>query len=125
MGQSDIICQPHLIMYSFVFLAMTAAAMAAPQQVPYVHQEIPAEPYIHDEIAAEPYIHIEPALTPEALGNVACPRYSYWLCCRTYLVRSLHQQLGSVCSLQTVSHGSWCNSGLMQSPFTGLASIDS
>merc|ERR1712098_659743 len=67
----DIICQPHLIMYSFAFLAMTAAAMAAPQQVPYVHQEILAEPYIHDEIAAEPYIHIEPALTPEALGNVA------------------------------------------------------
>jgi len=50
---------------------MTATAMAAPQQVPYVHQEIPAEPYIHEEIAAEPYVHIEPALTPEALGNVA------------------------------------------------------
>ena len=43
--------------------------MAAPQVVPYVHQEIPAEPYIHQEIPAEPYVHIEPALTPEALGQ--------------------------------------------------------
>merc|ERR1712189_148947 len=43
----------------------------APQQVPYVHEEIPAEPYIHQEIAAEPYVHQEPPLSPEALGNVA------------------------------------------------------
>merc|ERR1712114_142177 len=71
MGQSVSNCQPHLTMYSFVFLAMMATAMAAPQQVPYVHQEIPAEPYIHEEVAAEPYVHIEPALTPEALGEVA------------------------------------------------------
>ena len=53
-----------------VFLAAIASAMAFPQVVPYVHQEIPAEPYIHQEIAAEPYVHIEPALTPEALGQV-------------------------------------------------------
>ena len=54
-----------------VFLAVIASAMAAPQVVPYIHQEIPAEPYIHQEIAAEPYIHQEPPLSPEALGNVA------------------------------------------------------
>ena len=63
-----------------IFLALIAAATAAPQIVPYVHEEIAAEPYIHQEIAAEPYIHQEilaepyvheePALSPEALGEV-------------------------------------------------------
>merc|ERR1712198_518165 len=102
MGVSN--CQPHLTMYSFVFLAMMATAMAAPQQVPYVHEEIPAEPYIHQEIAAEPYVHQEPPLSPEALGNVAyaAPRCSYWICCWSNLVWSLYQQLGTICSMQTV-----------------------
>ena len=53
-----------------VFLAVIASAMAAPQVVPYVHQEIPAEEYVHQEIPAEAYVHIEPALSPEALGQV-------------------------------------------------------
>jgi len=34
-------------------------ASAAPQLVPYVHEEI----------AAEPYVHLEPALSAEALGE--------------------------------------------------------
>ena len=38
---------------------------------PYVHEEIPAEPYVHEEIPAEPYVHEEPALSAEALGQVA------------------------------------------------------
>merc|ERR1712106_1194348 len=42
-------------------MGLAAAASAAPQVVPYVHEEIAAEPYIHDE----------PSLTPEALGEVA------------------------------------------------------
>ena len=54
-----------------IIFTLIAAASAAPQIVPYVHEEIAAEPYIHQEIAAEPYVHIEPALTPEALGEVA------------------------------------------------------
>ena len=45
--------------------------MAAPQIVPYVHEEIAAEPYIHQEILALEYVHEEPALSPEALGQVA------------------------------------------------------
>ena len=60
-----------LSVFSQVFLAVIASAMAAPQIVPYQHVEIPAEPYIHQEIPAEPYVHQEPALTPEALGQVA------------------------------------------------------
>ena len=28
--------------------------------MPYVHEDIPAEPYIHEDIPAEPYIHEEP-----------------------------------------------------------------
>ena len=47
-----------------------ALSAPAPQEVPYLHQEIPAEPYIHVEIAAEPYIHQEPLLAPSALGQV-------------------------------------------------------
>ena len=58
---------------------MMATAMAAPQQVPYVHEEIPAEPYIHQEIAAEPYVHQEPPLSPEALGNVSIK--ASFICC--------------------------------------------
>jgi hypothetical protein len=68
-------------MHAFVVLCLVAAASAAPQLVPYahqeiaaeeyLHQEIAAEPYLHQEIEAEPYVHIEPALTPEALGLIA------------------------------------------------------
>merc|ERR1712226_344625 len=58
-------------MQSLIFLAVIAAATAAPQIVPYVHEEIAAEPYIHHEIRAEPYVHLEPALTAEALGELA------------------------------------------------------
>merc|ERR1711970_1692355 len=47
-----------------------AAASAAPQIVPYVHEEVAAEPYIHQEIEAEPYVHIEPEISPLALGIV-------------------------------------------------------
>ena len=54
-----------------IIFTLVAAASAAPQIVPYVHEEIPAEPYVHQEIEALPYVHEEPALTPEALGNVA------------------------------------------------------
>ena len=60
-----------------MFLAVIASAMAAPQIVPYVHQEIPAEPYVHQEIPAEPYVHQEPALTAEALGEVAYAAPAY------------------------------------------------
>ena len=52
-----------------MFLAVVSAAAAAPQVVPYIHEEIPAEPYVHEEIAAVPYVHIEPQLTAEALGE--------------------------------------------------------
>merc|ERR1711981_1233875 len=47
-------------MQSLIFLAVIAMATAAPQIVPYVHQEIEALPYVHQE----------PALSPEALGEV-------------------------------------------------------
>merc|ERR1711974_169536 len=57
-------------MQSLIFLALIATATAAPQIVPYIHEEIEALPYIHQEIEALPYIHQEPALTPEALGEV-------------------------------------------------------
>ena len=69
-----------------IFLAVIAAATAAPQIVPYVHEEIAAEPYIHQEIAAEPYIHqeilaepyvhSEPALTAAALGATGPTGYA-------------------------------------------------
>ena len=56
---------------SFQILAsLAAAASAAPQIVPYVHEEIEAEPYVHQEIPAEPYVHEEPELSPEALGII-------------------------------------------------------
>merc|ERR1711922_74609 len=51
-----------------ILSAVVASAVAFPQLVPYVHQEV----------AAEPYVHIEPALnddvlglTPEAQGVIA------------------------------------------------------
>ena len=47
-----------------------ALTAPAPQEVPYLHQEIRAEPYVHVEIAAEPYIHQEPLLGASALGQV-------------------------------------------------------
>ena len=59
-----------------VLFALVSTAAAAPQLVPYVHEEIAAEPYVHQEILAEPYVHLEPALTPEALGVVAPAAYA-------------------------------------------------
>merc|ERR1712223_2032601 len=57
-------------MHLMILVSLAAAASAAPQIVPYVHEEIAAEPYVHEEIEAEPYVHIEPELTPEALGII-------------------------------------------------------
>merc|ERR1712098_927665 len=48
-----------IIMQYLILLSLAACALSAPQQVPYVHQEIPAEPYVHVEIPAEPYVHQE------------------------------------------------------------------
>merc|ERR1712189_78596 len=59
-----------LTMQLLIFVSLAAAAFAAPQIVPYVHEEIPAEPYVHQEIEAEPYVHIEPEISPLALGIV-------------------------------------------------------
>merc|ERR1711988_980733 len=61
MGSSALAPTQHHTMLSLIIFTLVAAASAAPQIVPYVHEEIPAEPYVHQE----------PALTPEALGNVA------------------------------------------------------
>jgi hypothetical protein len=47
-----------------------AAAYAAPQILPYVHEEVAAKPYIHQEVEAEPYFHIEPGISHLALGIV-------------------------------------------------------
>merc|ERR1719356_2195810 len=47
-------------MQLLIFVSLAAAAFAAPQTVPYVHQEI----------EAEPYVHIEPEISPLALGIV-------------------------------------------------------
>merc|ERR1712046_99098 len=58
--------QQQFMMVSFIlqllqiFVSLAAAAFAAPQIVPYVHQEI----------EAEPYVHIEPEISPLALGIV-------------------------------------------------------
>merc|ERR1712172_347177 len=60
-------------MQSLIFLLVIATATAAPQIVPYVHEEIAALPYIHQEIAAEEYVHQEPALSAEALGELVYP----------------------------------------------------
>merc|ERR1711872_701912 len=59
-----------LTMQLLIFVSLAAAAFAAPQIVPYVHEEIPAEPYVHQEVEAEPYVHIEPEISPLALGIV-------------------------------------------------------
>merc|ERR1711978_233952 len=59
-----------LTMQLLIFVSLAAAAFAAPQIVPYVHEEIPAEPYVHQEIEAEPYVHIEPEISPLAPGIV-------------------------------------------------------
>ena len=56
-----------------ILATLAAAATAAPQIVPYVHEEIAAEPYVHEEVAAEPYVHIEPEISQLALG-IAAPR---------------------------------------------------
>merc|ERR1711970_1431664 len=58
------------IMHAIIFVTLVAAASAAPQIVPYVHEEIAAEPYIHQEVEAGPYVHIEPEISPLALGIV-------------------------------------------------------
>merc|ERR1719288_342265 len=47
-------------MHLMILVSLAAAASAAPQIVPYEHEEI----------EAEPYVHIEPELTPEALGII-------------------------------------------------------
>ena len=51
-------------LYPQILLSLAACALSAPQQVPYVHQEIPAEPYVHVEIPAEPYVHQEVPAEP-------------------------------------------------------------
>ena len=51
-------------LYHQILLSLAACALSAPQQVPYVHQEIPAEPYVHVEIPAEPYVHQEVPAEP-------------------------------------------------------------
>merc|ERR1739838_8700 len=57
-------------MHLMILVSLAAAASAAPQIVPYVHEEVAAEPYIHQEVEAEPYVHYEPELSPLALGIV-------------------------------------------------------
>merc|ERR1719369_1833246 len=47
-------------MHLLILVTLAAAATAAPQ----------IEPYVHEEIPAEPYIHVEPALSALALGEV-------------------------------------------------------
>merc|ERR1711982_31498 len=51
---------PSIIIKYLILLSLAACALSAPQQVPYVHQEIPAEPYVHEEVPAEPYYGGEP-----------------------------------------------------------------
>ena len=58
-------------------MTLAAAASAAPQIVPYVHQEVPAEPYVHQAVEAEPYVHEEPEIGPLALGLVRPGASSY------------------------------------------------
>ena len=53
--------------YFQIFASLAAAASAAPQIVPYVHEEIPAEPYVHEE----------PEISPLALGIVRPGASSY------------------------------------------------
>ena len=53
-----------------ILVSLAATAFAAPQILPYVHEEVAAEPYIHQEVEAEPYVHYEPELSPLALGVV-------------------------------------------------------
>merc|ERR1712128_341609 len=57
-------------MHLMILVSLAAAASAAPQILPYVHEEVAAEPYIHQEVEAEPYVHYEPELSPLALGVV-------------------------------------------------------
>merc|ERR1712183_783820 len=57
-------------MHLMILVSLAAAASAAPQIVPYVHEEVAAEPYIHQEVEAEPYVHYEPEISPLALGIV-------------------------------------------------------
>merc|ERR1739838_935961 len=66
-------------MHLLILFTLASAASAAPQIVPYVHDEVSAEPYIHQEVEAEPYVHLEPEISPLALGIVrpgqAAPSY--------------------------------------------------
>merc|ERR1711970_58027 len=55
---------PPPTMQYLILLSLAACALSAPQQVPYVHREIPAEPYVHVEIPAEPYVHQEVPAEP-------------------------------------------------------------
>merc|ERR1712153_259182 len=57
-------------MQFMILVSLAATAFAAPQILPYVHEEVAAEPYIHQEVEAEPYVHYEPELSPLALGVV-------------------------------------------------------
>merc|ERR1739838_8033 len=67
-------------MHLLILFTLASAASAAPQIVPYVHDEVAAEPYIHQEVEAEPYVHLEPEISPLALGIVrpgqAAPSYA-------------------------------------------------
>merc|ERR1719410_2590843 len=47
-------------MHLMILVSLAAAASAAPQIVPYIHEEIEAEPYVHEE----------PELSPLALGII-------------------------------------------------------
>merc|ERR1712106_459797 len=58
-------------MQFMILVSLAATAFAAPQILPYVHEEVAAEPYIHQEVEAEPYVHYEPELSPLALGVVS------------------------------------------------------
>merc|ERR1739838_420795 len=66
-------------MHLLILVTLASAASAAPQIVPYVHDDVAAEPYIHQEVEAEPYVHLEPEISPLALGIVrpgqAAPSY--------------------------------------------------
>merc|ERR1711962_1065867 len=86
MGSSTLALPQHHTMLSLIIFTLVAAASAAPQIVPYVHEEIPAEPYVHQEIEALPYVH-----------RVRC-----WTCRGRSLDRSLHQQPRRRRALQAV-----------------------
>merc|ERR1719347_2213298 len=99
-------------MQYLILLSLAAFALSAPQQVPYVHQEIPAEPYVH----AVPDPPFPGCLCPvcSPAGALCAPAdpcgalcwRSYRLCW-TCLDRWLCQQSRPGSSLQAVSRGDW------------------